>query len=290
MNAAWPRVTKGNEQALKAREHRERKWIAPIAKRRSAATVSPRTLSFCPKAMSATSLEMRDLLQEAPWANHLTAEQLARVAMETQVAKYASGSVVCQEGLPALHWVGVLDGMVKVDTVSPDGRSTTFIGVSSGGWLGEGSLIKHELRPYEVITLRDSWIALMPLTTFDWLFETSLAFNHFLVRQLNARLGQFVAVVESCRMQSTTAQVAVCVAELFNPMLCSATSDTLRISQEEIARLCGLSRQIANRALHELQAAGFVRVQYGTINVLDVESLLDFGKGMRSLAVGTRLN
>lgn len=229
--------------------------------------------------MPASPLEMRDRLAEAPWASHLTAEQLVRVKEETQVMKYAAGSVVCREGVPAQHWVGVLDGMVKVDTVSPDGRSTTFIGVSSGGWLGEGSILKRELRPYEVITLRDSWIALMPMKTFDWLFETSLAFNHFLVRQLNARLGQFVAVVESCRMQSTTAQVAVCVAELFNPMLCSATSDAVQISQEEIARLCGLSRQTANRALHELQVAGFVRIQYGTINVLDVEGLHAFGRG-----------
>ena len=140
-------------------------------------------------------------------------------------------------------------------------------------------MLKRELRPYEVVTLRDSWIALMPMKTFDWLFETSLAFNHFLVRQLNARLGQFVAVVGSCRMQTTTAQVAVCVAELFNPTLCSATSDALRLSQEEIARLCGLSRQIANRALHELQAAGFVRMQYGTIHVLDVEGLSAFARG-----------
>lgn len=222
---------------------------------------------------------MRRRLLEAVWAKHLTDKQLMRVERETSVVKFTAGTVVCQKGRPAQHWVGVLDGMVKVDTASPDGRSTTFIGVSSGGWLGEGSVLKRELRPYEVVTLRDSWIALMPMTTFDWLFETSLAFNHFLVRQLNARLGQFVAVVESSRMQSTTAQVALCLAELFNPTLCSATSDTLRISQEEIARLCGLSRQIANRALHELQAAGFVRMKYGTIHVLDVDRLHAFGRG-----------
>ena len=221
---------------------------------------------------------MRDRLLDAPWAQHLAANQLARVERETQVVWYSAGSIVCQEGVPAQHWVGVLDGMVKVDTVSPDGRGTTFIGVSTGGWLGEGSLLKHERRPYEVVTLRDSWIALIPMKTFDWLFETSLPFNHFLVHQLNARLGQFVAVVESCRMQTSTAQVAVCVADLFNPALCSATSDVLRISQEEIARLCGLSRQIANRALHELEGAGLVRMQYGTIHVLDVDGLHAFGR------------
>jgi CRP/FNR family transcriptional regulator, cyclic AMP receptor protein len=95
------------------------------------------------------------------------------------VLKYPAGSVVCLEGEPAQHWIGVLDGLVKVDTNSADGRGTTFIGDSSGGWLGEGSLLKRELRAYEVITLRDSWIARMPLEIFDWLFETSLPFNHF---------------------------------------------------------------------------------------------------------------
>jgi CRP/FNR family transcriptional regulator, cyclic AMP receptor protein len=237
--------------------------------------------------MTTTFHEMRDRLLEVPWAKRLTAGQLQRVETETQVTKFSAGAVVCQEGAPAQHWLGVLDGMVKVDTVSPDGRSTTFIGVSTGGWLGEGSILKRELRPYEVISLRESWIALMPTKTFHWLFETSLEFNHFLVHQLNARLGQFVAVVESCRMQSTTAQVAVCVAELFNPALCSATSDALRISQEEIARLCGLSRQVASRALHELQDAGYVRMHYGSINITDVEGLHAFGRGVpRSGEIG----
>ena len=80
-------------------------------------------------------------------------------------------------------------------------------------------------------------------------------------------------------MQSPTAQVAVCVAELFNPALCSTTSDVLRISQEEIARLCGLSRQATHRALHELEGAGFLRMKYGAIQVADIRGLHAFGRG-----------
>jgi CRP-like cAMP-binding protein len=189
--------------------------------------------------VSLSAIDMRKRLLDAAWARGLTEAQLTRVDRETQVAQFTAGSVVCREGVPAQHWVGVLDGMVKVDSVTPDGRSTTFIGVSSGGWLGEGSLLKREIRPYEVVTLRDSWIALMPLQTFDWLYETSLGFNHFLVHQLNARLGQFVALVETGRIQTTTARVALCIAQLLDPALCSATSNVLHISQEEVARLCG---------------------------------------------------
>jgi CRP/FNR family transcriptional regulator, cyclic AMP receptor protein len=227
-----------------------------------------------------SSIAMRKRLLDASWAWGLTDAQLTRVDRETQVVQFTAGSVVCREGVSAQHWVGVLDGMVKVDSVTPDGRSTTFIGVSTGGWLGEGVLLKREIRPYEVITLRDSWIALMPLHTFEWLYETSLGFNHFLVHQLNARLGQFVALVETGRVQTTTARVALCIAQLLDPSLCTATSNVLHISQEEVARLCGLSRQIANRALHALQVAGLVRAQYGAIEVLDVDGLNDFWRGV----------
>jgi CRP-like cAMP-binding protein len=163
--------------------------------------------------------------------------------------------------------------------VAPDGRGTTFIGVASGGWLGEGSLLKHERRPYEVVALADSWVALVPQATFEWLYETSLPFNHFLVRQLNARLGQFIELVESCRMHGATTQVAVCLAGLFNPALSPDASDVMRISQEEIARLCGLSRQVASRALHELENAGLLQMHYGMIKVPDVPALTGFGRG-----------
>ncbi|HEY1103030.1 MAG TPA: helix-turn-helix domain-containing protein [Burkholderiaceae bacterium] len=62
-------------------------------------------------------------------------------------------------------------------------------------------------------------------------------------------------------------------------MLCPASSKEIQLSQEEIARLCGLSRQIVNRALHELQVAGLVRMQYGAIQVLDVGALSAYGRG-----------
>lgn len=216
------------------------------------------------------------MLRHSAWAQGLTPGQIERVVRETREHCFAAGSIICREGEPAEHWVGVIEGMVKVDTVAPDGRCTTFIGVSAGGWLGEGSLIKQERRPYEIVALRDSRVATMPLATFNWLFETSLPFNHFLVRQLNARLGQFVALVESFRMQTTTGQVASCLAALFNPALSPMRSAVVLISQQEIARLCGLSRQITNRALHELQDAGIVRVRYGKIHVDEIDGLQAF--------------
>ncbi|XAH25863.1 Crp/Fnr family transcriptional regulator [Xylophilus sp. GW821-FHT01B05] len=213
------------------------------------------------------------MLRASVWARGLSAEQLHKVESETQERVYPAGAVLFSKSAPALHWIGVVEGMVKVDNVAADGRSTTFIGVSDGGWLGEGSLLKGELRPYEVVALRETRIALVPSSTFHHLVDTSLSFNRFLLDQLNARLGQFVALVESYRMHDVASRVAYCLAELFNPQLNPLTGHLLQISQEEVGRLAGLSRQIAHRALHELEHAGLVQVQYGSVDVRDVDGL-----------------
>ena len=47
----------------------------------------------------------------------------------------------------------------------------------------------------------------------------------------------------------------------------------LSIFQGEIARLSGLSRQKTNKALHDLENSGLVRISYGVIEVLDLPGL-----------------
>lgn len=232
------------------------------------------------------SASLAAMLRGSVWARGLSEEQMHRVERDTLERTYAAGAVICRRDEPALHWLGVIDGMAKVDNVAADGRVTTFSCMSPGGWFGEGSVLKKEPRPYEVVALHDTRMALMPIATFDWLLATSLPFNRFLIDQLNARLGQFIALVESSRMHDVAGHVAHCLAELFNPQLNpqahgvpgAASPQTIALSQEELGRLSGLSRQIANRALHQLESAGLVRVSYGAIDVNDVDGLRRFSR------------
>lgn len=47
----------------------------------------------------------------------------------------------------------------------------------------------------------------------------------------------------------------------------------LRITQQELGYLAGLSRQRVNEALHALQALGLIRIEYGGLRVLDLDGL-----------------
>jgi len=163
-----------------------------------------------------------------------------------------------------------------MSSVSPQGKAVTFTGMLAGGWFGEGSLLKTEGRMYDVVALRDSHVAFMPRATFTWLLDSSIAFNRFLLKQLNARLGLFISLIEYDRSLDTDARVARCIAALFNPDLNPSGGAELQISQEEIGYLCSVSRQRANQALQLLERAGLIKLDYRGLTVLDLQGLRNF--------------
>ena len=75
------------------------------------------------------------------------------------------------------------------------------------------------------------------------------------------------------RMNDPDLRVARSLAALFNPVLFPGVGDVLRITQQELAYLVGLSRQRVNEALAALEAQGVIQVEYGGLRVLDLEAM-----------------
>nr|WP_235922740.1 Crp/Fnr family transcriptional regulator [Rugamonas aquatica] len=198
---------------------------------------------------------------------------MARVEAETFETFVAKGGYVCRKGEMVENWLGILDGMVKMTNFSAAGKSVSFTGVPTGGWFGEGSLLKKEILKYDAMALRDTRIARMPISTFHWLLETSLPFTRFLLMQLNERLGQFIGMVENDRLLNPDTRVARCLVSMFNSHLYPGLEKLVQISQEELGLLSGASRQRANQALQLLEKQGLLSLDYGGIRILDLEGL-----------------
>ena len=166
---------------------------------------------------------------------------------------------------------------MKVSVGNAEGKVASLTGVPAGGWIGEGSLLKREVRKYDIVALRDSVVARLPAATFDWLLDTSIPFNRYLLHQLNERVAQFIGKAEYDRLLDPDARVARCLAELFNPLLYPGMGMRLAITQEEVGYLARVSRQRANQALRKLEEAGLLTVEYGAVRVLDLDGLKQYG-------------
>ncbi|WP_153146684.1 Crp/Fnr family transcriptional regulator [Dechloromonas sp. H13] len=218
-----------------------------------------------------------ELLRTSLWGRALTEAEMARALAGTSERTFAAGAFICMKGEPVDYWMGIVSGLGKMASHWTTGKTTSLTGISTGGWFGEGSLMKNEPRRYDVMALRESRVAFMNRSTFLWLLDHSIPFNRYMIAQLNERLGQFIGMIENERMLDTDARIARCLAGLFNPVLYPGTNRLLQISQEELGYLAGVSRQRANQALKALEDAGLVRSEYGGINVLDLDGLRRFG-------------
>jgi len=201
------------------------------------------------------------------------ADERARAEADILVVDVAAGELLCRVGRPATYWFGVVDGLLKMSNDTAHGVPITFTGVPRGGWFGEGTMIKREPYRYNIQALRKSVVAGLSVDTFHWLLSRSIAFNGFVMRQLNERLGQFIGAREIDRLSDPDVRVARSLAALFHPTLYPGVGDLLRITQQELGYLVGLSRQRVNESLHTLQRRGCIRIEYGGLRVLDLEGL-----------------
>ena len=213
----------------------------------------------------------------AAWFNLLTEEQQKRVLQGVSLSHYAAGAIIESKGGKGTAWIGVISGLAKVSVGNSEGKMASLTGVPAGGWIGEGTLLKREARRYDIVALRETTIARLPAATFDWLLDSSIPFNRYLIHQLNERVAQFIGKAENDRLLAPDARVARCLAELFNPLLYPGKGMHLMITQEEVGYLARISRQRANQALRTLELAKLLRVEYGAIHVLDLDGLKHYG-------------
>ncbi len=208
-----------------------------------------------------------------PWLTVLQPDERERAVADLKITDAKPGDFICRTGRPVTYWFGLVDGLLKMSADNIDGQTMTFTGVPPGGWFGEGTALKREAYRYNIQALRKSMVAGLHIDTFHWLLDHSIGFNRFVMRQLNERLGQFIAAREIDRMGNPNTRVARSLAALFNPVLYPGLGAVLRITQQELAYLVGLSRQRVNEALTTLASEGAIQVEYGGLRVLNLQAL-----------------
>ena len=209
-----------------------------------------------------------------PWLRLLAPASAERAARDITVGDALPGDFVCRVGRPVTYWFGVIEGLLKMSTDNAQGQ-TRHLHRRAARAAGSAKAPRSSARSTATTSrpLRNSVVAGLPVDTFHWLLDHSIGFNRFVMNQLNERLAQFIAAREIDRMNNPDVRVARSLAALFNPVLYPGVGEVLRITQQELAYLVGLSRQRVNEALAALQAQGAIRVEYGGLRVLDLQAL-----------------
>ena len=188
------------------------------------------------------------------------------------------GEYLFRMGARSPGWYGVVDGLVKWSSPGIDGKTLSLAGFSTGSWFGEATMLRAAPFDYEVVALRPSRVVILPRDICERLWNHSIAFTQALMMHLAQRVDWLMASYSGNVLLDVDTMVARAVAAQLAAESHSGTNGRLKISQEEIASLCGVSRQRCNAALTRLARDGVLQTRYGGLTILDSEALHEHAK------------
>lgn len=219
-----------------------------------------------------TDKDRRTLLENSRLFKGFSPSVLNAVEPLLVPCRFAAGNLICLKGDESDCLYLIAGGEVEVSVSSSDGKIIMLGALSGGDVFGEVGLLDKEARTANVTAKTDVSLYRLSSTDFDKITKlfgvdelTALtSYICFLFRRVTNSLEETVFLDAAIR-------VARKIYELYEKSgEKDGNSFTVAISQENLGRMAGLSREATNKALSRLEESGLIRSEYKKINIPDL--------------------
>ena len=210
-------------------------------------------------------------LRSSEVLGRLSPEGAAVLARAGSAVDLPAGRLLCQAGDPGDAVYVVLDGEIEIRTASRGGREVRFVALGKGALAGEMAVLDGGPRSTDMAATRRSRLWRIPRAALLERLEAEPAAAVGLLVELVGRLRKTNAALEA----QTTLDLGGRLARLL--IAEQNAKGLVALSQTELARRIGASREKVNRKLKEWSADGQVAVTTAGIRVLNPDRLADHG-------------
>ena len=216
-----------------------------------------------------------DLLAHAPIFRDLSHDELARIAAGTSELRAERARLLFQRGDPCNGFHLVVFGQVKLVVSTSAGAEKVVEIFGPGMTFGEALMFTDRPYPVSAVTLSDSLLLHVNKETLYRELERDPRLARRMLAGLSWRLHMLVKDVEALTLHSATQRVIGYLALLEEGA--GSGRVTLPAQKSLVASRLNLTPEYFSRILHELAAAGLVRVEGREIEILDSARLRTFG-------------
>jgi CRP/FNR family cyclic AMP-dependent transcriptional regulator len=191
--------------------------------------------------------------------------------------RYDHGEVIVRQGEAVTALSLVTSGVVRLSAVTSGGREVVVGVLGPGQLFGELSLLgPDEFSPVQACALGTAVVVDLPASCLRAVLERSPAAAGQIVRFIAARLHRTSAALQEALSHDVTARLCLRLCELardhgrHEP---DGVHIRIPLTQDELARMVGASREAVNRTLGKLIARRLVRTDRRWIVLPDPEAL-----------------
>ena len=201
-----------------------------------------------------------EALQEPAWTDALS---------QVQEARLPAGATVFRAGDPCRNYLFVLDGSVRVASLSHEGREIVLYHVGPGQTciLTTSCLMGETGYPATGVAEQPIQAVLMPAPAFHRLLRESEGFRRFVFGEIGGRMTRLMRLVQEIAFDRTSIRLARLLLDS------SEEGGTIETTHADLATELGKTREVVSRLLKSFERHGWVHLSRGGIQVLDAPAL-----------------
>ena len=169
----------------------------------------------------------------------------------------------------------VVEGAVRISTISETGKEALLAIVEQPHWFGEIALFDGQPRTHDAWGEGESVLLHVPRQGLAALLDMHPAYWRYFGLLLTHKLRTAFSVLEETALLPAAGRLTrrlVTMAEGYGEWK-SNTRRVIHVPQEQLGQMLSLSRQTVNQLLKQLEAQGVIRLTRGGIEILDIDRL-----------------
>lgn len=206
---------------------------------------------------------------------HSDQEHLAGLVRRKALRK---GELLFRQGDEGTALYIILQGRIKI-SVSRRSDSVTLAILGPGEFLGEMALLDDLPRSADAMALEDSQLYALSRKDFLSFLNSNENAVHAVLTSLSLRLRKTDNLLAEMCFLNLSVRLVNKLVELAEPLVVNETAPqacTLKISQQELGDILGVSRESINKELKILRGKGYLSTSRNSILIHDIRTFLDF--------------
>ncbi|WP_155858169.1 Crp/Fnr family transcriptional regulator [Acinetobacter sp. SFB] len=214
-------------------------------------------------------------LEQNAWFSQLPSVFKEFIAEHAVQQYFAKEQAIFHSGDSFNGIYAVLEGAVRLGYIDIQGKESVAAIVEPIMWFGEISLVDVQPRSHDAIAIQKSMILHIPSTAIQKLLDEHPVFWYHIAQLTSQKLRFAFLELIAIQTQSLTQRLAQRLMFILNGYgnHLVIETNTIHLSQEQLAQMLTCSRQTVNQELQALEKQSILRLSFRKIEILDLAEL-----------------
>ncbi|EGR1342053.1 Crp/Fnr family transcriptional regulator [Vibrio parahaemolyticus] len=216
--------------------------------------------------------DIKSLLLQCPVLAGLPVEGINEAVQIVRARDFDEKALICSKGAQHSSLMVIAKGSVRVNSISSKGKEVTLMIFEAGGWFGDNVFSPGMPRIFGATAHTDVTLLELPGDKFRQLLAKYPQSYPVILDLLSRRLWSAISVIEDDAIRGIEERIGrrlLLLAEYQHNRPISAQSCVVKVTREHIANMMGLTRQSVHKVLKKLENSNVLRLQYGSITILN---------------------